>query len=242
LNLLVDIGNTRIKAALFANGVLENVNFFENNSALISFIQAKASKIKHAILCSVVKEDQVLYNSMAALVPTLLFTAKTAVPISNLYQSTASLGSDRLAAAVGAWDSTNDSPVLNIDTGTCIKYNFINSAGVYLGGAISPGLQMRLLALNKFTARLPLVEFNSEFNNLIGQNTNDSILSGTIMATVFEVDGTIYEYRKNYPNLCIIVSGGDTDFFVKRLKNSIFARPHLVLEGLNKILEYNVVT
>ncbi len=242
MNLLIDIGNTRIKAALFADGEIKTLHYFETETQLLLTFQAELQNIKQAIICTVVKEVDLLYNSLAASIPTLLFTAQTAVPIINSYQSLSSLGSDRLAAAVGAFTVVTKTAVLNIDTGTCIKYNFVNNKGAYLGGAISPGLQMRLTALNKFTARLPLLEIDNHFNTLIGQNTHDSILSGTILAAVFEVDGCIDAYKKIYPDLAVIVSGGDTDFFAKRLKNSIFARPNLVLEGLNKILEHNVHT
>ena len=99
---------------------------------------------------------------------------------------------------------------------------------------------MRLSALHTFTSRLPLVDFDQEYNDLIGKNTNQSILSGTQLAAVCEMDGVINNYKELFPELRVVLSGGDTDFFVKRLKNSIFARPNLVLEGLNKILVHNV--
>lgn len=239
MNLIVDIGNTRIKAAVFENAQLKSLSIFESSRAFLAAFKILPLGVSRSILSSVTEEYKNIFEHLSSLGPCLLFEKDTPVPIGNKYQSVASLGSDRLAAAVGASAQFPKTNVLNIDTGTCIKYNFINSSGDFLGGAISPGLKMRINALHTFTARLPLVDFNANYCSLIGKTTSHAILSGTQVAAVLEADAFISEYKKLYPDLTVIISGGDTDFFEKQLKNSIFARPNLVLEGLNKILDNN---
>jgi type III pantothenate kinase len=149
------------------------------------------------------------------------------------------LENDRLAAAIAGATLYPGSNVLVIQAGTCITYEFINAQGEYIGGAISPGIQMRYKAMNTFTGKLPLIE-HKKFDGLIGQTTEESILSGVNNGILAEVDGIINAYKSQYPDLTIILSGGDADFFVKQLKNSIFAVPNIVLKGLNIILDFNV--
>jgi type III pantothenate kinase len=169
----------------------------------------------------------------------LVFTNETPIPIKNMYESAQTLGSDRLAAAIGGYTLFPNQHVLVIDVGTCIKYNFTTNKNEYIGGGISPGLKMRLKALTTFTSRLPLVEIDENFDTLIGKNTNDSILSGVIMGCIAEMEGIIERYQLLYPDMKIILTGGDTNFFEKRLKKPIFADQNLILKGLNEILEYN---
>ncbi|MGZ4038048.1 MAG: type III pantothenate kinase, partial [Bacteroidia bacterium] len=148
-------------------------------------------------------------------------------------------GSDRLAASVGAFGLYPGQDTLVVDAGTCVKYNFTNRNNEYLGGAISPGLQMRFKAMHQLTGRLPLVIPDDQFNKLVGTTTEESLLSGVINGLIHETDGFINDYKKQYPQLKVVFTGGDTSFFVKRLKNSIFADHDLVLKGLNDILIYN---
>jgi type III pantothenate kinase len=125
-----------------------------------------------------------------------------------------------------------------VDTGTCIKYNFINNKNEYIGGAISPGLQMRFKSLNSFTSRLPLLDVEENFNTLIGTNSKDNILSGVELGAVAEINSFIDQYKQLYPDINVVLSGGDVNFFEKRLKKPIFAEPYLILKGLNNILNH----
>jgi type III pantothenate kinase len=127
-----------------------------------------------------------------------------------------------------------------IDAGTCIKYNFVNSNNEYIGGAIATGLEMRLKALHTFTSRLPLLKVDEDYNTLVGTNSIESILSGAQGGAVAEMEGCIALYRQQYPDIKVVITGGDVNFFEKRLKNSIFADEYLILKGLNIILEYNL--
>lgn len=239
MNLVIDIGNTRIKCALFdANNIIE-LRFYSYFDELLSD-KPFVSRARKAIIGSVVEGAELWQQKLSKLIPTQLFTSSTPTPLVNLYASAATLGSDRLAAAVAGYYLHPNCNVLTIDAGTCIKYNFVNQHNEYLGGGISPGLQMRFKALEHFTSKLPLVSLDENFESLIGNNTQSSILSGVINGCVTEIDGTIDLYKKQFPEILVLLTGGNSDFLAKRLKNSIFAHQNLVLKGLNHILNYNL--
>ncbi len=238
MNLIIDIGNTRVKAALFNGATLFESKIYDSvNAILLDTIFI--SKAKRAIIGTVVKEQEDFYKALNAIIPTIIFTSDTKIPLINLYQSASTLGSDRLAASVGAYYLYPNANVLVIDAGTCIKYNFTNSKNEYLGGGISPGIQMKFKALQTFTSKLPLVEANFSYNELAGNNTQNSILSGVLNGTVAEIDGIINQYKAQFPDSICVLTGGDSEYLAKRLKNSIFAHQNLVLKGLNDILNFN---
>jgi type III pantothenate kinase len=239
LNLVIDIGNTRVKAALFKENLLLELKIYNSVSELISDLNF-IRKGKNAIIGSVVDDLDLFYSALNSLIPTSVFTSQTKTPLTNLYYSVNTLGSDRLLAAIGAYTLYPNTDILVIDAGTCIKYNFTNSKNEYLGGGISPGIQMKFKALEHFTSKLPLVELDTNFNDLIGTNTQNSILSGVLNGSVAEIEGIINEYKILYPNIICVLTGGDSEFLAKRLKNSIFTHQNLVLIGLNDILNYNL--
>lgn len=240
MKLIIDIGNTRVKAALFEQKELKSFFVFDTPNDLLSSDIFEKYFIKNSIVASVINETELFITQLKNKTEVLLFTGQTPVPLKNLYQSTHTLGSDRLAAAVGGNFLFPGKDILIIDAGTCIKYNFVNNKNEYIGGAISPGLQMRFKALHTLTARLPLLQTDENFNSLTGTNTNESLLSGVETGSVMEVQGFIDEYKKLYPDLKVILTGGDVNFFEKRLKKPIFADQFLILKGLNEILDYNV--
>ncbi|MFH1937467.1 MAG: type III pantothenate kinase, partial [Bacteroidota bacterium] len=149
------------------------------------------------------------------------------------------LGRDRLACAVAASRLFQGVPSLVINAGTCITYDLVTAQNEYLGGAIAPGLQMRLRAMHTFTRKLPLLELQ-EPGNLTGLDTRESMLSGAVYGVVAEVTGIIEQYRKSYPDLQVILSGGDMEYLDKLLKIRIFALSNIVMVGLKHILEYNL--
>lgn len=237
MNLIVDIGNTRIKTAFYSGNNLIKLNVCENNDDIFS--NDLISQCSNIIIGSVVNEIDVIFSELSKMKPTLLFSSHTEIPIKNNYQSLSTLGSDRIAASVGAYYLYQNKNVLVIDAGTCIKYNFTNSANEYLGGGISPGIAMKFKALHQFTSKLPLIKKELTGTDLIGTNTESSILSGVLNGTCSEIDGIINSYKENYPDLICILTGGDSPYLTNHLKNSIFTHPNLVLKGLNDILNYN---
>lgn len=162
----------------------------------------------------------------------------TELPIGNLYETPDTLGKDRLAAAVGANELFPDQNLLIIDAGTAITYDLVSEKNQFIGGNISPGLEMRFKALNHFTGKLPLVNYSDDFE-LVGRNTIDAIRAGVQNGILFEIAQTIDLFNRNYQNLHIIMTGGDSYFFDKKLNYSIFVHFNLTLIGLNRILEHN---
>jgi type III pantothenate kinase len=237
MKLIVDIGNTLIKAAVFNGDKLERSFEFEAEEQFISKNLTSIYNIEYCLISSVKTDTDRLICYLKKQCIVHLFTAQTPLPIKNSYTTPETLGSDRLAAVAGASALYPYKNVLVIDTGTCIKYNFISDKNEFVGGGISLGLQMRFKALNTFTARLPLLNTDESFLILIGATTNDNILSGVQTGIIAEVDGIIDQYKSLYNNLTVVITGGDFNFFVKRLKNSIFADQFLILKGLNKILD-----
>lgn len=169
---------------------------------------------------------------------TLLFTSDTEVPLGNDYLTPATLGRDRLAAAVGADLLYPGRPVLIVDFGTAVTLDFV-SGGRFRGGFISPGLKTRFRALHDYTAALP--ELGPSDENLpFGRSTRESIQQGVQQGLRYEIEGHIARMRAEFDDLSVIFTGGDAEYFVKRIKNTIFANCDLVFAGLNRILEYHV--
>lgn len=240
MNLVVDIGNTRIKLAVFKDNSLLEV-FISTADNLIATIQKVIHQynIESAIISSVAEIPAEVNNFLAEIPAKLILNHQTKVPFYNCYETPQSLGVDRIALVSAAATQYTHQNVLVIDAGTCITYDIINAQKEYFGGAISPGLEMRLKALNMFTNKLPLLPLvDKEFE--IGNNTNNSLYFGVINGVVAEIEGFIKYFERNNENLTVVLTGGDTIFLAKRLKNSIFANSNFLLEGLNRILEYNI--
>ncbi len=240
MNLVVDIGNTRTKFSVFNRGdVLFTVPVDEFRPEHIEILKQEHPGLDKAILSTVKDYPEELKNSFIKSFSTFIeLDENTPLPIENLYKTKSTLGKDRLAAVAGAFDLYPDTNVLVIDAGTALTFDIINDKRQYLGGNISPGLEMRFSALNKFTGKLPLVQKN-DFPKLFGTTTEEAILAGVQHGIIFEVDRAIEIFKDFYSNLKVIITGGDADFFDKKLKNSFFVRFNLVAIGLNRILEYN---
>lgn len=239
MNLIIDIGNTRAKLALFkANNIIEN-RFVKNNELLSevkSFIES--NEIKYAILSSVAENaNEVIsfLNNHTKLCVNLNY--KTKLPFKNLYKTPKTLGVDRIALMAAAKFYKDKCNTLVIDAGTCIKYDFLNNKNEYFGGAIAPGIKMRYKALNHFTERLPLLEPKPYRD--IGDTTENALHNGVINGVLLELEGVINQYKERHDNLTVVLTGGDTIFLADLLKSGIFANPNFLLEGLNHILNYN---
>lgn len=237
--LILDFGNTALKAALFKGNELHAQSILKEASfAEISAFIDEAS-VKDAILASVIDYPASLQYELEKNFRLLVLDKNTKLPFTNAYQSPGTLGYDRIAAAAGAWQLFPGSPVLAVVAGTCITYNIIDAGGNFLGGAIAPGLHMRLKAMHEFTEKLPLVALEGE-HPLTGNTTETSLRSGVHHGAIAETEGMIGRYEMAFPGLKTVIGGGDSDFLAKGLKNGIFARPEIVLEGLNCILNYHV--
>jgi len=237
--LCLDLGNTRIKAAIFEGDKLNSLQIYETLNAKKLKQLVQHHQIQHSIISSVRNHPPYFKELLQSCDTFIELSHLTPIPIQNSYGTPQTLGKDRLAAAIGAVALHPNSNLLVIDAGTCITFDFIDQEHVYHGGSISMGIDMRFKALHTFTDQLPLIERQS-ISNLIGNNTRQSILNGVIGGTIAELDGFIEQYCSQYAPLTILITGGDARFFDTKLKSEIFACPNLVLLGLNKILDYNV--
>ena len=240
MNLVIDVGNTRTKAAIFENGKLLELFIFKQEKILENLNKIlEEFSIENSIISSVTSfSDNVIEEIKKRLNP-LILSAETKVPFINNYETPKTLGIDRVALAAAAVNQFPNQNVLVIDAGTCITYEYVNKDKEYLGGAISPGIQMRYKALHTFTSKLPLLE-SRKISNFIGTNTDDSIHSGVINGIYNEIKGLVNQYLKEFEDLTIVLTGGDTKFLEEQLKSVIFAEPNFILGGLHTILIYNL--
>ena len=237
MNLAIDIGNTNTKFALFDKKELKEV--FVGAQSLPAVLDK--FKIRRAILSQTGKNSEVELLLQDRKINPLVLSYQLALPVKIMYKTPETLGADRIAGSVAAAMGLVDENVLKIDFGTCITYDVVTADKHYLGGAISPGMMMRFKALNSYTAKLPLVDPMLYTNyDLTGADTAGSILSGVMQGIKHEVNGIIKEYEARLGKLKVITTGGDAALFATLIKSEIFARPYLVLEGLNRILNYNL--
>lgn len=238
MNLAIDIGNTQIKFGLFDAGELKEV--FSGEPAIDVILEKY--KIVHAIVSKTGVNEVIEYKlKQKKNVQTIFLSSALKLPVTVLYKTPETLGADRIAGSIAANFLYHDKNILKIDFGTCITFDFVNVKAQYLGGAISPGMMMRFKSLHNYTANLPLVD-PMQYNTyeLTGTDTTTSILSGVINGIKEEVTGIIKNYDERFGNLAVVATGGDSVLFAALLKYEIFARPYLVLEGLNRILNYNL--
>ncbi|QOD60532.1 type III pantothenate kinase [Polaribacter haliotis] len=239
MNLTIDVGNTRVKIAVFERNNLVETMFFDKKK-IISEIQKILKKylISNGIISNVATISENKMEKLQKIVNLQVVSSKIKVPFINLYKTPLTLGVDRIALVSGAVKQFPNKNVLIIDAGTCITFDFVNAKSEYLGGAISPGIHLRYKALNYFTANLPLIDA-LEIENFVGKDTKESIISGVLNGVVKEIDGVITDYDNKYMDLTVLLTGGDTNFLSKQLKSSIFANQNLLLQGLNEILIFN---
>jgi type III pantothenate kinase len=238
MNLIVDIGNTSTKLAVFEGmDKLSQSRISELSSEELEE-ELTRYKIDKVIISSVKKIPPIISELFLTNIPYLhILSHKSLLPFKIEYDTPETLGPDRIAAVAGAFNLFPETDVLIIDAGTALTFEFL-STGCYMGGTISPGLRMRFKALNKFTARLPLVSPAASFT-FPGKNTNDAIAGGVVMGMSYEINEYIRTFENKHTNFNVILTGGDSEFLKDKLNHQITYMPDIVIDGLNYILEYN---
>ncbi len=238
MNLVIDIGNTLTKVALFDNDGLTHLHSYRHFEAADLPFYYKKHRISKAIISSVGANPEQLFRHIKEKENSrvLILDHHTPLPFEVNYKTPETLGKDRLASAAAAFQEFPGKDLLVIDAGSCITYDMLTRDGTFQGGAISPGITMRYSAMHTFTQNLPRLKPEEEAV-ITGKSTAECMHSGVMNAIVYEMDGMIDKYSRLYDNLKIIMTGGDLIYFDKKLKNNIFARPKIVLRGLNIILE-----
>ena len=239
--LALDIGNTNIKSGIFSDGKLIQVKTFaiSENERFFKEIFSEFHNIETIVICDVTGKINLLDVGLSQQnIPVYEINNRTNFFFKKNYKTPETLGKDRLASVAGGIVRFPETPLLIIDAGTAITFDFVKETGEFLGGNISPGIKLRFKALNSFTEKLPLLEKKENFPK-IGQSTNDAILSGVIGGTVKEVEGIISAFRQQNHNSKVIFTGGDAKFLHRFIKNDIFVLPNLVLEGIYELYKFN---
>ncbi len=244
MNLTIDIGNTTTKIGVFnaddlvcfqrcdgygLEQIESMIRCYDITACIVSSTKELTENLKHTL------EETINNGTVDTKSPIVFLSYRTPIPITNLYESPETLGMDRLAAVVGAYSTKPNNDILVIDAGTAITYDLLTAEGEYLGGNISPGIEMRFKALNEFTAKLPLVS-QEERKTELGKDTRTAIRCGVIDGVKYEIEGYIRDFMTKYPALLIFLTGGNEFDFEDRIKKRTFADKYLVLRGLNRIL------
>ena len=239
LNLVIDLGNSLLKVALFDKNLMISKFIYTNQSLSIISNLFKNNCIDNSLISNVSSIDKNILDFLKTNSNLISINESTDLPFINLYKTKNTLGHDRIALVSAAAIDFPDQNILIIDAGTCITYDFKNSKNEYLGGGISPGIKMRFKSLNSETSNLPLSTINLDIK-LIGDDTDSSINSGVVNGVLSEIDGIINQYQERFKNIKIILTGGDSNFLLKKIKNTIFADQNFLLKGLNYLLEDNI--
>jgi type III pantothenate kinase len=238
VTLCLDFGNTRLKYAVFHGKQLKAVEVMENDGEDIIRYLLQQFKPDNCILSSVINHNPAVEELLVSQTRFHKLSHLTKIPFTTPVGKPETIGADRLALCAAAVKFYPRKHNLVIGLGTAITYNFVNKYHEFLGGGISPGMELRFKSLNDYTALLPLVKKDWNFP-LVGYDTRTNILSGVILGMAKEIDGTIDEYKKKYRNFNVVLTGGDSAYFAQHIKNKIFADPDFLYKGLYAISEYN---
>ena len=238
MNLIIDIGNTRAKVVAFEGDKMEEMMTTNHNLCGVTEF-AQRLKCQRGIFSTTAKITDEGHNVLCTLgFPMMRLTGQTPVPVDVKYHTKETLGTDRLAAIVGARTLLPEGDILVIDSGTCLTIDFLDAQNHFIGGNISPGLEMRLRAMHEGTALLPLIGREGDTPEL-GFDTATALRSGVVWGLKHEIEGYIRQFRKKYPLVSVFLTGGDIKNLGISAKRRIFADDFIVLRGLNTILAYN---
>lgn len=238
--LAIDKGNTRTKVGLYTEGKPLKLTYWDSDAEddLLHYI--KHHSCTHAMISNVAGNSfPLVHDWLKSHVKLSVLNTNTRLPIQIEYDTPETLGADRIAGAVAGWSLSKRKNVIVVDAGTCVNIELVIN-NTYLGGSISPGLSMRFQALHHFTGKLPLLKLPVEDLKLVGTSTVSSIGTGTIWGIIDEIDGKINRYKEEFGDFEVFLTGGDAEYLGKYLKNSIFARPEMVIEGLIEILKFQL--
>jgi type III pantothenate kinase len=237
--LTIDIGNTRMKAAVYsAEGhLLEEIATSDNSLTSLQSLKSRHQP-QHAIV-STTGEKNWSVNDLDVRGQKIELSHQTKMPVKLVYKTPETLGRDRIASACGAFAKFPGQTCLVISAGTCMTLDVVLDTGIFIGGNIAPGLQMRLQSMHAYTAKLPLAEPGwpeLEF----GDSTIHALQNGACLGMIMEIEGTFQRAKNAFGEVTIVMTGGDAAFLAGHLESQIFVAPDLVTHGLYKILAFNV--
>ena len=237
--LVIDVGNTRVKLFVYEDDVLVSSQALLYDKFLENFLFffKEFPKISQSVLSTVGNIDERVIKFLDLNTELTIITYQSNLPFINKYATPHTLGADRIVLAAGAVLNFPTQNRLIIDAGTCITYDFVSQNNEYLGGAISPGINMRYESLAHFTAKLPLLLMQKP-SDLIGNSTIESIHSGIFNGVINEINGFIMDYEKQFVNLAVILTGGDCSILSTKIKSTIFANTNFLAESLKELHDY----
>lgn len=238
MQLCIDIGNTRCKYGVFDERSMISYTTSKNLSIRIIRNLCRKFIITNALLATTRKIDWATIGKAKKFIDIEVLDHNTPVPINNLYETPETLGKDRLAGVIGAYAKFKNNAVLVVDIGTCMTMDVIDKEGNYHGGNISPGINLKLKAMHRYTAKLPLVDLIVNKDE-IGKTTVKAMQNGAFYGTIGEIDSFIRRTKQKFGDLKVVFTGGDADKFANMLETMIFVLPYLILEGLNEIILNN---
>ena len=236
--LCFDFGNTRLKVAVFKDNEMQEAIVLKDDSEATLHELLAIHKPEHSILSSVIKHNPLTENILASQSTFHKLSAATKINFTTPVGKPETIGADRLAlvaAAVHFYPKKNN---LIIGLGSCITYNFVNQYHQFLGGGISPGMDMRFKAMHDFTALLPL-EKETWNIPLIGYDTRTNLQSGVLNGMAAEIEGLIHKYEQKYSNFNVVLTGGNSSYFAGQLKTRIFADHNFLFKGLYALSQLN---
>ena len=245
MNLVVDIGNTRAKVAVFVGDQIQKAWVVEKSTLEQSLLGLRNQfpQTERALVSSVAEDAKHLIGKSLEGIPVMELSATTPLNFDSRYDDSTRLGADRKALVAAAVTKFSGITVLVIDMGSCVTYDLVDSNRMHYGGGISAGWSMRLKAMHEQSSRLPLLNTTEaegvNDGSVMGTSTEAAMHRATFNGLVDEIDGAIDRYRQEYPDLTVILTGGDAAVFSVRLKNGIFAHSNFLLEGLNALLQHN---
>lgn len=238
MNLIIDAGNTAVKLAVFEEGHLIFTQHVDPVYQDFKTVHDEYPQINTVLICDVRGLDWSFLNRLFKENEIHALVSSWEFPFDSIYKTPETLGVDRIGLMAAAAKTYPLQNTLVIDIGSCITYDVLTKQNTYVGGLISPGYSMRYKSLHEFTGKLPLIAHQS-VETTLGVDTKTSIQSGVFHGVFYEIQGQIDHFTHKYPDLTIILTGGDCKQLSKRLKNPIFAHPNFLAIGLDYILELN---
>lgn len=239
MNLVVDVGNTRLKYAFFEESVLKQTGFGQDEMVRkLTKLKSEGEKVSAFLSGSGRIRDELRMDIRRNVVYWREAGEEIGLPLEIDYLTPETLGFDRIAVCVGARRLFPEKNLLVIDSGTAITFNYVTAEGKFLGGNISPGQEIRFKALHSFTEKLPYVEGRKEYG-WCGKSTEEAIRNGVMNSVMYEMNGYIDAFNRMYPRGQVVVTGGNSFFLTQQLPECVCFEECLGLQGLNEILEYN---
>lgn len=239
MTLAIDIGNTSAKLALYrGEELLKFMRLTDSWIDTLTRLSTEFGHIRHALISNVASEQHELMEVLQKMeITPHNLTWETPEAHSLLYNIPQGLGADRLAADIGAMTLSEGHPILVVDAGTCLTFDVIDAKATYVGGSISPGIELRLKAMHDHTAALPLFTAQGKAP-IVGTDLEGAMRGGCLNGLRWEIEGyTRHLQSHGYPNLKVYYTGGNDLQLANDVDQCVTHDPMLVMKGLRHVFK-----